>query len=926
MSGDDPEGAAADSTTNGVETTKEKKADAKKSKKSKSGEKSIDEMFSNFGSAVEWESDGEDCLGMDGGDWATEVTEQNASPSVWDPKEFDEQTSKLDPWKGSPDDVVTRVQDLPSPALFVEASPNQRMREEDEWPFKSPCSFQEKMKRKSQAYNNLAHSVSPHVNSLGSSDHSKSKGKKKKDKDNAPAMVQRSVSSDDGSFDGDDDIIDDDDDSNTEAWKVRETWKGNCSKEVASGSRRGRKKDSEPAMPRRSRGSRPDSDEDDQPPSHSNKGSRSDEDDADVEDNDKRSRRSSRSSESEESAEVANDELGGNSFHRLAKDFDKPTKPTRSSSRGRKTKAPGSASGRRRRLKDRSSDDDDEHSEVYEEFGEDEHEIRLKDSGDASDPGSGGSKSRMSWRERRARQRLGEDSGGEAPNQSVQPLKAPGSGGGRRPPRRGLGRASSERWKRAVEGEDDSEDAQGRARAALRDANSELSRSAHTIRRHHSGGAHAMSNSLDAGSYHGPTSTKRPPMRTPRRQMRSSNPDSDGSFGNDYDDYELNLSGRSARTLDSIEDLEDFEHMDFQTPGMVDYDEEILELMQKNVPEHTAQLNRRVHRRREAVNYDQNMPMMTRQALLTRQASAQVARQRLDGSTVDRQRLLLRSDSMSSQDGGDLAISNHGRRPPGRRAPPRTKSSGMAAMARNDVPGFMQQQPARPGSSDPENRRGVFRTRSNTNSFTQYRNKPNRVSSLASRRGGDQIDPHSMRGTTSAAGSSSIERGGGERRGSLQRAKSTTSLRPARRLDPRSVPTETNADDVPELKAESKKKTDYDSSESEDSDVESIEGESVSPEKVVKKAVSPKKPAQKPVAQKPARRKPTKSASAPTKTSVPVKKTTDKRDMLNKRNRCKLHAMMYEVKMGVDMKDLFVEVQKGEIPKSPIKSLMMPSP
>mmetsp|Transcript_117906 Transcript_117906/g.176124 ORF Transcript_117906/g.176124 Transcript_117906/m.176124 type:complete len:843 (-) Transcript_117906:210-2738(-) len=780
----------------------------------------------------------------------------------------------------------------------------------------------------------------------------KSKGRKGK-KDGAPAIVQRSTSVED---DGDDDIIDDDDDSRQEAWKMRESWKSSAHSESdskgskgskeGSTSRRGRKKDSEPAMPRRSRAGRPDADEDmDQPPAQPKVqgGSKSDEEGAepgdDAEKSKKPKRRSGRSG-SEDGAEVEDgkEDLEGNSFHRLAKDFDKPSRP-RSTSRGKKTKAPGSASGRRRRLKDRALDHsghDDDDSEVYGEFGEEEHEVKLKDDAAIVDPGSGGSRSRMSWRERRARNRLGEDPSGDGPDHAVAPLKAPGSGG-RRPPRRGMmRRASSERWKRAVEGEDDPEAIQNRARATLRDANAELSRSAHSIRRYHSGGVGAMSSGLDARSYHGPTEGRRPPLRTPRKQIRGPPPDSadsGGSFGNDYDDYDLNLSGRSARTLDSIEDLEDFEHMDFQTPGMVDYDEEILDLMQRANPENTAQLNRRVHRKREAVNYDQNMPMMTRQALLTRQASAQVARQRFDGSNIDRQRLLLRSDSMSSADGGELSMSNHRpmRTTPGggRRPPPRTRSSGMAAMAGHagrskDVPGFMQQAPTR--STDPENRRGVFRTRSSTASFKQYHNKPNRVASL-SRRGpgtGEQIDPHSMRGSTSA---SSAAPAPADRRGSLQRAKSTTALRPSKKLDPRGDAADhevaprkkeeaparkSDSDDERRGKKKQKEKAPRDdeslNSESEDSDVESIEEEEME---------SPKKPA---------RRKPTKPVQPKSPIPIKAKKSTDKRDMLVKRNRCKLHAMMYEVKMGVDMKDLFVEVQKGEIPKSPIKALMMPSP
>merc|ERR1712110_1410247 len=122
---------------------------------------------------------------------------------------------------------------------------------------------------------------------------------------------------------------------------------------------------------------------------------------------------------------------------------------------------------------------------------------------------------------------------------------------------------------------------------------------------------------------------------------------------------------------------------------------------------------------------------MTRQALLTRQASAQVRRQVLDGSNIDRNRLLLRNDSMSSTNSRDeLALSSHRsiRSSHGRRAPPRSKSSGLGVMGRN---GYLQSLagPARPSDSD--DRRRLFRSRSShgaqTASFNQYsKNKPNK--------------------------------------------------------------------------------------------------------------------------------------------------------------------------------------------------------
>jgi hypothetical protein len=150
-----------------------------------------------------------------------------------------------------------------------------------------------------------------------------------------------------------------------------------------------------------------------------------------------------------------------------------------------------------------------------------------------------------------------------------------------------------------------------------------------------------------------------------------------------------------------------------------------------------------------------------------------------------------------------------------------------------------------------------------------------------------------------------------------RRAPTKTLPKPERRV-PKIIETKGGEDDEPDLHSESsgsegenvvkrKKKAKDDSSiqsqsESEDSDVDSDDDP------------SPKKHA---------KRIPAKVT--PTKTS-PTKKSTNKRDMTVKRNRRKLHSVVYQAKMGVDMRDLFKQVQKGEIPKSPIKTLMMPSP
>merc|ERR1711935_51989 len=46
-------------------------------------------------------------------------------------------------------------------------------------------------------------------------------------------------------------------------------------------------------------------------------------------------------------------------------------------------------------------------------------------------------------------------------------------------------------------------------------------------------------------------------------------------------------------------------------------------------------------------------------------------------------------------------------------------------------------------------------------------------------------------------------------------------------------------------------------------------------------------------------------------------KNTDENDMSNKRNRSKLHFLMYMTKMSVDMDILFQKAREGETPRSP---------
>jgi len=55
-------------------------------------------------------------------------------------------------------------------------------------------------------------------------------------------------------------------------------------------------------------------------------------------------------------------------------------------------------------------------------------------------------------------------------------------------------------------------------------------------------------------------------------------------------------------------------------------------------------------------------------------------------------------------------------------------------------------------------------------------------------------------------------------------------------------------------------------------------------------------------------------------------KNVDKNDMSNKRNRSKLHLLLYKTKMCVDMNVLFKHAREGETPRSPIMTLRMPSP
>lgn len=558
------------------------------------------------------------------------------------------------------------------------------------------------------------------------------------------------------------------------------------------------------------------------------------------------------------------DDLNVGSFHSLRKDSDKPRRRSRSSSGKKRTskssrqsksrsrsrsKSKHSGSGRihRRKLKDKSLNNSDEaataasiDTEVSDDLDDDgTQEINLKD-----EEGSTTGSTRSRRERRKDRERL---SNGEG-----RKLKTNSSHGSRmsRGPlssrRETMRKSHSERWNRAVE----TMDAEGsenapvvRRRARASDG---LSKSAHSkVRRNNSSGLSRLKGSLTNRSYHGVESDRRTSSdgrRTPRRLGRrhQATTETSSSVGDDsiesFGDTHSFGDSRSQGTLESIDDFEDFGEdyygMEMQTPGMVDFEEEMLDLMQRANPEVTDHLDRRVHRKREMVAYDHNMPMMTRQALLTRQASSQVQRQFFDGSNIDKNRLLLRNDSMQSNNSSHRGMrsSHHGRR-----APPRAKSSGLGAMNR--------------GGYEGDDRRGVFRSRSGqTASFNQYhQNKPNKVRNLSRRASGDLVQPNGLRGQT---------RSSEHRRRPVQRAASTTALR------------------------------------------RSSSADYMSPQKPIRKMSDDR-------------------LESPNE---------EDKDMSNKRNRSKLHLLMYMTKMNVDMDDLFKKVREGETPRSPIDSLRMPSP
>ena len=621
-----------------------------------------------------------------------------------------------------------------------------------------------------------------------------------------------------------------------------------------------------------------------------------------------------RSPENDEANGKDEDELGNGSFHTLRLDSDKPSsrsKERRTTNSTSRNKTPSGGKPDRRRVKGKTLDcsdhpPDDKHIETddsADDSADDSVDDRVTQEDLKDEDNVAQSSSTRSRRDRRKIQERAPSNDRESETPDSKSSDA--SRSGRNLKRGGIHRSYSERWMRKVEGVDsegvdDPTVIRRRAEESLNRASDGLSRSTHSrIRRHHSTNLGKMSGGLSHRSYHGGDSGRRTPSdgrRTPRRPIRHHEMvDSAGSFGDDSNDS-FGECTRSQGTLESIDDFEDFGEdfygMELQTPGIVDFDEEMLDLMQRANPEVTEHLDRRVHRKREMVAYDQNMPMMTRQALLTRQASAQVSRQFLDGNTIDKKRLLIRNDSMSSTNSRDeLKLSSHRsiRSAHGRRAPPRAKSSGLGAMGR---PGYMQSigGPTRT-SEQPDDRRRVFRSRSShggTNQFSQ--NKPNKVRSLSRRASSDLIQPHTVRGPPRSNDPTT-------RRRALQRANSATSLR-------RPTSSEHTAPHMPERKG-SKEKYRIDDGSDTDSEIGS---DCESPTSSLKKLSSG------PTKLDPSRGK---------KKDI---KSVDKNDMRNKKNRTKLHLLMYKTKMCVDMNVLFKHAREGETPRSPSLSLRMPSP
>lgn len=381
---------------------------------------------------------------------------------------------------------------------------------------------------------------------------------------------------------------------------------------------------------------------------------------------------------------------------------------------------------------------------------------------------------------------------------------------------------------------------------------------------------------------------RRPKRHSSGRHRRSDSDHSSGGYqdGDSFDDYsdefsedasyysdddeayssELDGSIASDGTYDSAEEYEEYGGMPPETPAMMNYNQEINDLMQKANPERTDHLMNRVNRQKGNVTYDQNMPMMTRQALMTRQASAQAHRQRVDANSVDRSRLGFRNESFHGKNNGGQKPVRRG--PGGKRAPPRSKSSGLGTMAMATRRGGDDG-----GADDP---RARFRGRGASTSMQRYSNKPNNVARMSSNRRGGEMDRSGHRSSR-----------GEPRRGNVGRAKSTTALSKAS-ADPQKPIRRQPRRTTKEERQKANEVTDDSEYSSEESDSDGG-----------------------PTRSRPKRR---------------VKKIVNKQDMSIRKHRRKLHGMMYKIKMSVDMSDLMKEVKKGEIPKDPILSLLMDEP
>ena len=132
------------------------------------------------GFGVEWNRTDENTeFDSDSGGWNPETGSSGEkvadSPSTWDPEEFDHQRNRMgEAWKDKHEEP-SRVQDLPTPAVTEDmSSKGQQQRkftsssecgsedEEDQWPFKKPCAFQERNRKRLSSLSTTASLSSSH--------------------------------------------------------------------------------------------------------------------------------------------------------------------------------------------------------------------------------------------------------------------------------------------------------------------------------------------------------------------------------------------------------------------------------------------------------------------------------------------------------------------------------------------------------------------------------------------------------------------------------------------------------------------------------------------------------------------------------------------------------------------------------------------